>query len=46
MHTATMKLAQIGNEQLILRSLAKRLIARFDRFKTVTLDFREVETIG
>lgn len=46
MHTETKKLAQIGNEQLIFRSQAKRLIARFDRFKTVTLDFREVETIG
>lgn len=41
-----MKLAQIGDEQLVSRSQAKRLIARFDRFKTVTLDFTGVETIG
>lgn len=41
-----MKLAQIGDEQLVSRSQAKRLIARFDRFKTVTLDFTGVESIG
>lgn len=41
-----MKLAQIGDEQLVSRSQAKRLIARFDRFKTVILDFSSVETIG
>lgn len=41
-----MKLAQIGDEQLVSRSQAKRLIARFDRFKTVTLDFTGVDTIG
>lgn len=41
-----MKLAQIGDEQLVSRSQAKRLIARFDRFKTVVLDFTGVESIG
>ena len=41
-----MKLAQIGDEQLVSRSQAKRLIARFDRFKTVVLDFTDVESIG
>lgn len=41
-----MRLAQIGDEQLVSRSQAKRLIARFDRFKTVVLDFTGVETIG
>lgn len=41
-----MKLAQYGEEQLISRSQAKRLIARFDRFKTVILDFKGVEEIG
>ncbi len=41
-----MRLAQIGDEQLVSRSQAKRLIARFDRFKTVTLDFTGVESIG
>ncbi len=41
-----MKLARWGDEQLISRSQAKRLIARFDRFKTVVLDFRDVGEIG
>jgi STAS-like domain of unknown function (DUF4325) len=41
-----MKLAQLGDEQLISRSQAKRLIVRFDRFKTVILDFTGVNEIG
>ena len=41
-----MKLARLGQEQLISRSQAKRLVARFDRFKTVTLDFEGIEEIG
>jgi anti-sigma regulatory factor (Ser/Thr protein kinase) len=41
-----MRLAQYGDEQLISRSQAKRLIARFDRFKRVVLDFKEVNEIG
>jgi hypothetical protein len=41
-----MKLARCGDEQLISRSQAKRLIARFDRFKVVELDFAGVEEIG
>lgn len=41
-----MKLAQWGNEHLISRSQAKRLIARFERFKLVILDFNGVEEIG
>lgn len=41
-----MRLAQLGGEQLLSRSQAKRLIARFDRFRTVMLDFTEVEEIG
>jgi formamidopyrimidine-DNA glycosylase len=40
------KLAQYGNEQLISRSQAKRLMARVDRFKVVILDFDNVEGIG
>ena len=40
------RLAQYGDELLISRSQAKRLLARFDRFKTVVLDFQGVETIG
>lgn len=41
-----MRLAKYGDEQLISRSQAKRLIARFDRFKTVVLDFADVKEIG
>jgi hypothetical protein len=39
-------LARFGDENLVSRSQAKRLLARFDRFKEVTLDFSGVETIG
>ncbi len=39
-------LARYGDENLISRSQAKRLLARFDRFKEVILDFAKVETIG
>lgn len=41
-----MKLARLGDEHLISRSQAKRLIARFDRFKKVILDFKDVSEIG
>lgn len=41
-----MKLAQYGDEQLVSRSQAKRLIARFDRFKMVVLDFEGVAEVG
>ena len=41
-----MKLARYGDEQLVSRSQAKRLIARFDRFKVVMLDFEGVAEIG
>lgn len=40
------RLAQYGNEMLISRSQAKRLLARVDRFKKVILDFNNVEAIG
>lgn len=41
-----MRLARFGEEQLVSRSQAKRLIARFDRFRTVILDFSEIQEIG
>jgi hypothetical protein len=41
-----MKLARMGDEQLVSRSQAKRLIARFERFKTVILDFSGIQEIG
>ena len=41
-----MRLAQYGDEQLVSRSQAKRLIARFDRFRKVILDFKGIQEIG
>jgi anti-sigma regulatory factor (Ser/Thr protein kinase) len=40
------KLAQYGEDKLISRSQAKRLLARVELFKTVLFDFNGVETIG
>jgi DNA-binding transcriptional ArsR family regulator len=40
------RLAQYGDDKLVSRSQAKRLLARVDRFKTVIMDFQEVTTIG
>lgn len=40
------KLAQYGEETLISRSQAKRILARIELFKTVVLDFEGVENIG
>ncbi|EYF01149.1 ATP-binding region, ATPase-like protein [Chondromyces apiculatus DSM 436] len=39
-------LARFGDENLVSRSQAKRLLARFERFKEVVLDFSGVETVG
>lgn len=40
------KLAKYGDDQLVSRSQAKRVLARFERFKEVVLDFKDVPTIG
>ena len=40
------ELAQYGNESLISRSQAKRVLTRIEKFKTVMFDFSGVETIG
>lgn len=40
------KLAQYGNDQLVSRSQAKRLLARVELFKIVVFDFNEVPAIG
>ena len=40
------KLAQYGDDSLISRSQAKRLLARVDLFKVVLFDFTGVATIG
>lgn len=40
------KLMRYGDDNLISRSQAKRLLSRFDRFRVVILDFSAVSTIG
>lgn len=40
------KLMSYGDDNLVSRSQAKRLLARFDRFKLVVLDFEGVASIG
>ncbi len=39
-------LARYGDENLISRSQAKRLLARFEKFKEIILDFKNVNMIG
>ena len=39
-------LSRFGNENLVSRSQARRLLARFERFREVFLNFKGVETIG
>lgn len=40
------KLAQYGNDQLVSRSQAKRLLARVELFKIVVFDFQGIPEIG
>lgn len=40
------RLAKIGNENLVSRSQAKRLLQRVDRFRIVVLDFTDVSSVG
>lgn len=40
------KLAKYGNDELISRSQAKRLLSRVELFKTVIFDFSGIDTIG
>lgn len=40
------RLAQYGNETLISRSQAKRLLNRVDKFRTVIFDFDGVDSVG
>lgn len=40
------KLAQYGNDRLISRSQAKRLLARIELFKTVIFNFTGIDSIG
>jgi STAS-like domain of unknown function (DUF4325) len=39
-------LARYGEEQLVSRSQARRILSRFERFREVLLDFDGVESIG
>jgi anti-sigma regulatory factor (Ser/Thr protein kinase)/virulence-associated protein VapD len=39
-------LVKYGDEKLVSRSQAKRLLARFDKFKEVFLDFKGISSIG
>jgi anti-sigma regulatory factor (Ser/Thr protein kinase) len=39
-------LGKYGQEQLVSRSQAKRILARFDRFEEVLLDFKGIAEIG
>jgi uncharacterized protein (DUF1330 family) len=39
-------LVRYGNENLISRSQAKRLMSRLERFQTVVLDFKDIDMIG
>lgn len=41
-----LSLLKYGHEQLVSRSQAKRVLARFDRFEEVLLDFQGVNEIG
>ena len=41
-----MRLAAYGDDLLVSRSQAKRIVARFEKFKIVELDFTGVEEIG
>jgi anti-sigma regulatory factor (Ser/Thr protein kinase) len=40
------RLAKVGDENLVSRSQAKRVLQRVDRFRCVVLDFAEVTSIG
>ena len=40
------RLARYGDENLISRSQAKRLLARFEQFKEIILDFTDITMIG
>ncbi len=40
------RLAQYGDDKLVSRSQAKRLLTRIDKFKTVIFDFDDVELVG
>jgi hypothetical protein len=40
------RLAQYGNDKLVSRSQAKRVLARVELFKTILFDFTDVDSVG
>jgi hypothetical protein len=40
------RMAQYGDDNLVSRSQAKRLLARVDRFKVVMFDFQGIDSVG
>jgi len=40
------QMARYGDDNLVSRSQARRMLARVDRFKVVVLDFQGIDTIG
>lgn len=40
------RLARVGDENLVSRSQARRVLQRVDRFRCVVLDFEEVSSVG
>lgn len=40
------RLTQYGDDKLVSRSQAKRLLARIEKFKTVIFDFDDVDSVG
>ena len=40
------RMLKVGTENLVSRSQAKRLLSRFENFKTVILDFEGIEMVG
>ena len=41
-----LRLAEVGEESLVSRSQAKRVLARVDKFREVILDFEGIDSIG
>ena len=40
------RMLKVGSENLVSRSQAKRLLSRFEDFKTVVLDFEGIDVVG
>lgn len=40
------RLTQYGDDKLVSRSQAKRLLSRIEKFKTVIFDFEDVDSVG